>query len=87
MGKYKTNYNEDWKQMFPSLKKCEEKYSLFCGFCKKNVSFENGGKRDLERHVNCEMHRKFEKEAAGRKMTNFFKSSCKCLLKNFECEM
>lgn len=30
------------------------------------------------------MHRKFE--AARRKITNFFKSSCKYLLKIFECE-
>lgn len=85
MGKYKTNYNEDWKLVFPCFKKCKGKYSLFCGFCKKNVCFENGGKGDLERHAN-EMHRKFEKEAAGRNMANFFKSSCKYLLKNFRCE-
>lgn len=78
MGKYKSKYKEEWKQMFPALQKCDSEYALFCIHCKKKVSFEHGGKNDLAKHTKGDLHQKYEKQAAGRKMTNFYPSSCKC---------
>lgn len=72
MPKYKTSYQSEWATLFPDLKKCEDPYSLRCVICKSSISFSNGGVSDLRKHMNGATHQQMVRQAAGRKMTNFF---------------
>lgn len=75
MPKYKTNYQAKWEKQFPDLQKCDDPYSLKCVICKSTISFANGGAADLTKHINGATHKSMVRQAASRKMTNYF--TCK----------
>ncbi len=48
--KYKTKYNPEWSKDYPISIANNNLYAFYCIPCKKNVSGEFQGKKDVERH-------------------------------------
>ena len=69
---YKTKYNPEWANEFPIQKANNNPYAFYCVPCKKNVSCEFQGKRDVERH--CDPN---NKTSSHNKMVRELKNTSK----------
>ena len=72
----KTKFNPDWTKKHPCIvKNVDDPEKVFCTTCCKSLSISHQGYRDIDRHINGQVHQSRTKQVeSNRKLTDCFVS-------------
>ncbi|CAH0563076.1 unnamed protein product [Brassicogethes aeneus] len=67
-------FTDELMKVFPFIKRTKLDSEVYCDKCRSQFSIAYGGKRDINRHIESDKHKKFlQSVASSSQMTNFFK--------------
>ncbi|XP_047103420.1 uncharacterized protein LOC124722278 [Schistocerca piceifrons] len=70
----KVKYREEYTEQFPSIKRGRTEYEAFCKICGSYISIINGGRRDINDHVQSKKHETAVGSSSSKQLTSFFKT-------------
>ncbi|XP_049809386.1 uncharacterized protein LOC126252535 [Schistocerca nitens] len=70
----KVKYREEYTEQFPSIKRGRTEYEAFCKICGSYISISNGGRRDINDHVQSKKHKTAVGSSSSKQLTSFFKT-------------
>lgn len=69
---YKTKYNPSWKKDYPFIGEVKgDPYKFWCTTCSRTVSCQHQGKRDVDRHVEKQLHQNNAKSLKSQTVLSF----------------
>src|SRR5436190_10293595 len=71
--RYANNFNDNWCQEFPFIKRAKKDGEAECNFCSATFCISDGGRRDITRHSETARHKKnAENVISSSKISSFF---------------